>query len=109
MKTKYTKKQLEESIKYWKKQLKMMNEASYEEGQAYRRSLKKTSSYVVPAVQKAIKQNELPGTISPVQGDWIDLLNAACAIAYYVQCNCTDQGLNEMAEKIVQLGAGYMI
>jgi len=47
--------------------------------------------------------------VKPVQGDWIDLLNAACAIAYYAQCNCPDQGLVEMAEKIVQIGAGYMI
>ena len=88
---------------------KELDEASYEEGQIYRRSLEKEARYVVPAVQRAVKQNELPGTVKPVQGDWIDLLNAACAIAYYAQCNCPDQGLVEMAEKIVQIGAGYMI
>ena len=114
MKKTYTKRQIAEAIAYWEKQLragncKKLDEASYEEGQSYRRSLEKEARYVVPAVQRAVKQNELPGTVKPVQGDWIDLLNAACAIAYYAQCNCPDKGLAEIAERIVQIGAGSMI
>jgi len=84
MKKQYTKKQIAEALAFWKSQLKQLDEASYEEGKMYRQSLGKTAGYVVPAVQQAIKANEAPDTIKPIAGEWIDLLDAACAIAYYV-------------------------
>ena len=106
MKKQYTKKQIQEAINYWKKQL---NEASFEEGAAYRQSLKTIANYLIPTVNKCLAANEKPGTIKPTNGNDVDLLNAACAIAFYVSQNTSSTSLREMADKIVQLGAGYMI
>ena len=102
----YTKKQIQEAINYWEKQL---NEASFEEADAYERGLKNTSTYLVPVVKKCLNAHEIPGTVKSTNGDDVDLLNAACAIAFYVKQNSTDSSLREMAEQIIQLGAGYMI
>ena len=88
---------------------KQLDEASYEEGRIYRQSLEEISRYLTPIVEKTLKDHEVAGAIKPVDGNWIDLLNAACALAYHVQNNCPDKSLCEMAEQIVQLGAGYMI
>ena len=90
---------------------KKINEASVEEGQRYMQFLTDQFDYVVPAIEKAVSKMDADFNVEvkPSQGKYIDMLNAACSIAYYVQQNCKDQGLCEMAKNIVQLGAGYMI
>lgn len=110
MKTKYTKKQIEESIKYWKKQLKMMNEANADEVLVYYDNLDAVSRALKPLLDKFIRfKDDGSKNAAGLSNYWNEMAWIPLAVSKLIVENCPEHDKVELADKIVKLGAGYMI